>query len=190
MKYASIETITSMIDIIKARFASVQHVHEINEVNGLQQKFDEIIFPPDIQTTADVIIKLNQLTNTVNALIPSVGEIYITLSEENPNLKFGGTWEQIKDVFLLASGDIYSVGSTGGEATHALTIEEMPSHVHTYKRHMLNRDEDGVNTGESGYGVTNKTIDIYNAETDAFGGGQAHNNMPPYLTVYVWKRVA
>lgn len=190
MKYAGIETITSIIDNIKTKFASIQHVHEIDEVNGLQQKFDEIIFPSDIQTSADVIIKLNQLTNTVNALIPAIGEIYITLSEENPSLKFGGTWEQIKDVFLLASGDIYGAGSIGGEAMHTLTIEEMPSHTHKYKRHAFNSNDTDEETGESIYGVSNKSIDAHMGETTSSGGGQAHNNMPPYLSVYIWKRIA
>ncbi len=162
----------------------------------MQRKFDELAILPDIETSEDVIRKINQLSlaindlnNAINTLIPSIGEIYIATSNENPNIKFGGVWEQIKDAFLLASGDIYTAGSTGGEATHTLTIDEMPSHTHAFQRHMLNRDDDGTNTGESGYGVTNKTIDIYETNTSITGNGQPHNNMPPYLAVYVWKRI-
>lgn len=196
-KYAGINTISALITTIKEKFAERYHVHEIYDINGLQRKFDELTIPPDIETSEDVIRKINQLSlaindlnNTIGILTPSVGEIYITTSNENPSVKFGGTWEQIKDTFLLASGDIYPSGSTGGESEHVLTIDEMPSHSHTFQRHMLDRNDDGTNTGQSGYGVTNKTIDIYEANTSTTGNGQSHNNMPPYLAVYVWKRVA
>lgn len=204
MKYAGIDAIISIVENVKARFANKLHSHEISEITDLQKKLDELMPPPDIETSEDVIIRINQLTHIVNdlndtatelrttidTLIPAIGEIYITLSDENPSIKFGGTWEQIKDVFLLACGDAYSIGSTGGEATHTLTVNEIPSHSHTFQRHMLNRDDDGTNTGQSGYGVSNKTIDIYEANTYPTGNGQSHNNMPPYLSVYVWKRIA
>ena len=210
-KYVGINAISIIIANIKQKFAERQHIHEISDVNGLQRKIDELTPPPDIETSEDVIIAFNRLSltvndltdtvenlnsdiinlnNTIDTLIPAIGEIYITISEENPSLRFGGTWEQIKDTFLLASGDIYDAGAIGGEAAHTLTIEEMPSHSHTFQRHMLNNDDNGTNTGQSGYGVTNKTIDIYETTTGSTGGGQAHNNMPPYLAVYVWKRVA
>lgn len=196
-KYVGINSITAVINNFKSKFAYKQHVHDISEVEGLQERIDNLTPPPGLETGEDVIVYINQLTNTVNnltttinSLIPAVGEIYITMSDEDPSLRFGGTWERIKDRFLLASGDLYNAGSTGGESEHALTIDEIPSHVHGFQRHMLNRYDDGENTGESGYGVSNKTIDIYSALTTAVGGGQPHNNIPPYLAVYVWKRVA
>lgn len=182
---------------INSTFCEKQHIHEISDVNGLQRKIDELTPPPDIETSEDVIRKINQLSlaidnlnDTINTLTPSIGEIYITLSYENPSVKFGGTWEQIKDVFLLASGDIYSVGSTGGEATHTLTVNEIPSHSHTYKRHAFNSSDSDPETGENIYGVNNKTLDAHEGTTGSSGGGQPHNNMPPYLAVFVWKRVA
>lgn len=139
----------------------------------------------------DMINTINNLSYTVNLLTPSVGEIYMTTSSENPNVKFGGTWEQIKDVFLLSAGDEYIAGSIGGEAEHILTIDEMPSHAHTFNRHQLWRTEDVPEAGTSnGYGASNKTLSVYSDNTSMTGGSQAHNNMPPYLAVYVWKRVA
>ncbi len=59
-----------------------------------------------------------------------VGSIYLTTNLINPQVTFGGTWEQIKDWFLLACGDAYLNGSIGGETNHTLTINEMPSHNH------------------------------------------------------------
>lgn len=132
---------------------------------------------------------MNDMINTINMLTPSVGEIYITASNENPSLKFGGTWEQIKDVFLLSAGDKYIAGSIGGESEHVLSVDEMPNHTHTYKRHAFNRTDTDTETGEDVYGANNKTLSAHTGTTDASGSGQPHNNMPPYLTVYVWKRV-
>ena len=197
-----------------------EHTHQIAEIEGLQRKLDEITPPPDIESTEDVILSINQLrlnlndiantlvsmnetintqnstiqtlTSAISALIPAVGEIYITTSSENPSLKFGGTWEQIKDTFLLASGDTYSAGSIGGEATHTLTVDELPSHSHDFLRHQLwGTEDDPVDTTvDDGYGASNKTLNVHRDTTTSVGSGQAHNNMPPYLAVYVWKRIA
>ena len=120
-----------------------------------------------------------------------VGSIYMSVSDVSPTALFGfGMWEQIKDTFLLCAGDSYIAGSTGGEAEHVLTINEMPSHSHTFNRHQLWRTEEVPEAGTSdGYGANNKTLSVYLDNTSAVGNGQSHNNMPPYLTVYVWKRV-
>lgn len=125
-------------------------------------------------------------------MIYPVGSIYMSVNNVSPNEIFGfGEWEQIKDKFLLASGDVYHAGDEGGEATHILTEEEMPSHTHDFNRHQLWRNEEVPVSGLSdGYGASNKTLDVYRDVTTQAGGGTAHNNMPPYLTVYVWKRVA
>ena len=120
----------------------------------------------------------------LNAVYP-VGSIYMSVNSTSPQSLFGGTWEQLKDRFLLGSGNTYQGGATGGEATHTLTIEEMPSHTHTLSdgaSMVLTSNQYGINKGTSagaGNGAINNT-----------GGDQAHNNMPPYLVVYMWKRTA
>ena len=110
-----------------------------------------------------------------------VGSIYMSISDVSPATLFGGTWERIKDVFLLSAGDTYTAGSTGGEATHTLTINEMPSHDHSVTK---------LNTAERGATGYNATWANGNTVTGSTGGDQPHNNMPPYLTVYMWKRVS
>ena len=129
--------------------------------------------------------------NILETVYP-IGAIYLSVNNINPNTLFGfGSWEQIKDTFLLAAGNTYSAGSTGGEAEHTLTTEEMPAHTHTFNRHQLWRTETVPESGESdGYGVSNKTLTVYSDNTSSIGGGQAHNNMPPYLSVYMWKRIS
>lgn len=121
-----------------------------------------------------------------------VGSIYISVSNVNPSTLFGfGEWEQIQDRFLLGAGSTYTGGSVGGEATHTLTAEEIPAHSHTFNRHKLWSSESVPESGTSdGYGASNKTLRVYMDNTSVVGGGQAHNNMPPYLTVYMWKRVS
>lgn len=116
-----------------------------------------------------------------------VGSVYLSAMETSPQTLFGGTWEQIKDVFLLAAGDSYPLGSTGGEAQHALTAAELPQHTHGYDY-----------TGQSDVtGVTairvydgDSRLNEYKGKTTSNCGGQAHNNMPPYLAVYAWTRTA
>ena len=61
-----------------------------------------------------------------------IGSIVIRTDNINPSTIYGGTWEQIEDTFLLACGSRYNNGATGGEFTHTLTVEEMPSHTHTF----------------------------------------------------------
>lgn len=120
-----------------------------------------------------------------------VGAIYMSAAATNPSTLFGfGAWEQIKDVFLLAAGDTYAGGSTGGEATHVLTEDEMPAH-----RHKISYPNASGAYGDAaiGYPANSDTKKTWGAEmckTESVGGGAAHNNMPPYLAVYAWKRTA
>lgn len=129
-------------------------------------------------------------------IIYPIGSIYISVNPISPSVYFGGTWEQIKDRFLLACGSTYSNGSTGGEATHKLTINEMPSHSHDMDEHSYGgggyKNKMGIR--QDGGGSSHWTPQY--AQTTSYstykptntGGSQAHNNMPPYLAVYIWKR--
>ena len=65
-------------------------------------------------------------------LVYPVGSIYLSSKNTNPGTLFGGTWVQIKDRFILAAGDYYSNGATGGAATVTLTVSNMPSHSHSF----------------------------------------------------------
>lgn len=114
-----------------------------------------------------------------------VGAIVLMDADTSPASLFGGTWEQIKDKFLLAAGDVYAVGSTGGEASHKLTVDEMPEHTHTFSSRMNSGSTYSSIYAES-YGTFAKSNTI---TFSAVGGGGAHNNMPPYTAVYAWQRI-
>lgn len=141
-------------------------------------------------STSDIITK----NNILNTVYP-VGSIYMSVNATSPATLFGGTWSQLKDRFLLGAGDSYSNGATGGEATHKLTIDEIPSHNH--QRDIENKAinaQSGV-TGGAWTSATVNTGNVTNSSptltvTRDTGGGKAHNNMPPYLVVYMWKRTA
>lgn len=140
-------------------------------------------------------------------LIYPVGSIYMSVNATNPKELFGGTWEQIKGRFLLGMSSSYPAGSTGGEATHTLTTSEIPYHNHAIGQDgntslVLPTD---VAVDDSSHAQYVTTLEGgrsgWYKSSVAWGGaivtrnqtspyGQAHNNMPPYLAVYIWKRTA
>lgn len=166
------------------------------------------------------VIKRTPIVNQIIDMIYPIGSTYISVNSVNPSFLFGGQWEQIQDRFLLASGSTYSAGSTGGSATHTLTTNQIPSHTHTQNSHqhastptsgwytISVKGDDWTYTGKRAmsYGSGNYYYPYSGTNTEGVaqtsntggttatnqntGGGQAHNNMPPYLTVYVWKRIA
>lgn len=136
-----------------------------------------------------------------------VGSIYMNVNSTNPGTLFGGTWEQIQGKFLLGMSSSYPAGSSGGEAKHTLTVSEIPNHEHDI-RQMGNTMKTlpsniAVDDPSKNYYVTqiSGTTAGYLKSSVSWGGeliagnmrnsgGQAHNNMPPYLSVYIWKRTA
>lgn len=157
-------------------------------------------------STADDYIKnkpnIPSSTLTIDDIYP-IGSIYMSANDVDPSALFSGTiWEQIKERFLFGTGDsegwggtkLYPVGATGGETTHTLTESEMPSHTHTFATggRALAIDTttaettSGFTSGGGLWAGNNKRRSAIN-ET---GGGQSHNNMPPYLVVSIWKRTA
>lgn len=115
-----------------------------------------------------------------------VGAIYLSVTDTDPATLFGGTWERIGGRFLLGADDTYTAGSTGGEAEHTLTIDEMPKHNHEID----NLNASGNATPYMTVQAQDKVGYGGNVQTMYAGGSQPHNNMPPYLAVFMWKRVS
>ena len=115
-----------------------------------------------------------------------IGAIYLSATDANPAALFGGTWERIGGRFLLGADDTYAAGSTGGEAAYQLTTSEMPSHNRT----LGNCNTAGGATSSMTVQANDKKGCSGNVDTLYTGGNKANNNMPPYLAVYMWKRVS
>ena len=145
-----------------------------------------------------------------------IGSICMFKATINPNELYGGTWARIEGRFILgADGSIYPLGSKGGEATHKLTVAEMPKHDHGEKQlvgsmwniasqsknHNLAAAKEGIVSTAMveghGYAMNSTTeavvdgFEINATHThDSVGGGQPYNNMPPYVALYIWTKVA
>ena len=140
-------------------------------------------------------------TNVVEVLKKAypVGCIYTSTVSTNPNTLFGfGTWSEYGQGRVLvgksADTEFDTIGKTGGEKTHTLTIAEMPIHTHTQNAHSHTVAGGGLETDGGSYragsdfNINNTTTSSTTATNRNTGGGSAHNNLPPYIVVYFWKR--
>ena len=104
------------------------------------------------------------------------------------NLRLNKPEYDEEDRFLLAAGTTYPAGSTGGEAAHTLTAAEMPKHSHAIYAPNSGSPEEGAAIGFPEVGSSN-TWWTPASMTGQTGDSAAHNNMPPYLAVWIWQRV-
>ena len=121
-----------------------------------------------------------------------VGSIYMSVNNVDPAALFGGSWMEINDRFLLASGSKYPLGLAGGSAD-AVVVE----HNHTLEKLIgsdggLAGDGFTIQRGYAGNNTTNMAdlTENYAISTAGQGESGVGKNMPPYLTVNVWKRIA
>ena len=125
-------------------------------------------------------------TDTLSSVYP-VGSIYTSVAGTNPSTFFGGQWNPFGQGKVMigvdsTDTDFDTVGNTGGAKTHTLITDEIPSHTHSMSI------ENASGTGSTG--SSNGASSFSTVNTSATGGGQAHNNLQPYVVVYMWKRVA
>lgn len=122
-----------------------------------------------------------------------VGSIYQTTSPENPSVTFGGgTWERIEGRFIMGASDTYPAGSTGGSATKTIAKTNLPNEkigvFSLYKKGSEGREFDAVSlsyTHSDGSGDFSRT-----GRTDPLGDSTPLDILPPYYSVYIWRRVA
>ena len=119
-----------------------------------------------------------------------VGDYLQTESPTHPATSWPGTsWVQLQGCMLMGASDTYPVGSEGGEAQHTLTQGEMPSHTHVMNGRVIGTEDKGAATGLT-VNAYPLTYNNSNQTTKATGGGQPHNNLPPYRAVYIWRRTS
>lgn len=166
---------------------------------------------------AKIAETLAGFTELLEMLNP-IGKIWTSTDPTNPHDILGfGTWEAIQAGRVLIAqgtsswGTTYNAGSTGGEATHTLIINEIPSHGHTGNTNTVGNHQHEVpkvqgggpsvvlspstvvtpaNAVSSGLYTWGAGSHAHNLNINATGGNQPHNNMQPYLAVYMWQRTA
>ena len=140
--------------------------------------------------------------------VPPVGAIITTGSSVSPAADYAGTsWAQIKDCFLLGAGGSYTLGSTGGAASHTLSVSEMPAHNHsgsitatgnhTHTVSSMSSSNTQINPGSSSGtpSTVTKNTSSAGAHTHSVtigntGSGQAFSILNPYVGKYVWRRIS
>lgn len=182
--------------------ARISHTHRVAEIED---------FPSDMPTSerlvpsggntgqvlakssgSDYDVAWTDNSSSVASAYP-VGSLYINASDgTNPASLLGfGTWERFGEGrMILSASSAHSAGETGGSETVTLTKDQIPPHSHTALFHKASVEA-------AGYGLTRAvgfkdrvTVEGRGTNTESTGGGKAHDNMPPYISVYVWVRTA
>lgn len=192
------DTKADALDMICAVDEGTAQVASVAVQTGKYFRYNDVLYmaTADIAIGDTIVPNTNcRATNVAEELqtllggdtpLSHVGQIIFSTTldtEAKVIAQYGGTaWTQIEGKFILGASTDYAVESTGGEATHTLTINEIPSHSHTLPSVFA----------ASGGGIPSSGGPIaFNGGTSgASGGGQAHNNMPPYFTTYIWHRTA
>jgi len=122
-------------------------------------------------------------------LIYPVGSIYMSVNPTDPAILFGGLWEKIEDRFLLAASSTYPVETTGGDTEHQHTS---PGGFNTANNYL------GMSF-RHGYEQTSVNGSYAAADVTVKEGSGNHkwklpktdtvSNMPPYMAVYMWRRL-
>ena len=174
-------------------------IGDINDQSDLQLEFQTKADVSSLSTVAtsgsyaDLSNKPSIPTNTsIIDLIYPVGSYYWNSNSTSPATLFGvGTWTQITNQFIFAAGGDYASGDTGGEVDHLLTIQEMPSHDHRcimdQSFYAYGGPMESNEGPASGHGYA---YPFYYSFTGTKGGSRSHNNMPPYIVAYCWRRDA
>ncbi len=163
----------------------------------------------EMQTLKTEVTKLKNVTKTIDDIYP-VGSMYLSTNlataSEVAN-KLGGTWESYASGRTLVgvgnSDQDFNPGQTGGESNHTLTEAEMPNHSHDYLMDIagdfgkkmgfsLPNTDTSTITSLSGFAPTTSFASgtrygTFNIQSS--GGNQMHNNLQPYITVYMYQRI-
>lgn len=177
---------------------SAENMNNIEDgIEGLQNQKVDKVSGKGLSTNDYTTEEKNKLASVLSLVYP-VGSIYMSVNSTNPGTLFGGTWVQLENRFLLGAGSSYSNGATGGAASVTLSTANLPSHTHEMPTHAV--FEDDTASADLGYASvlynkpssgTYQGFSITHSETTKSTGSRtAHNNMPPYLVVYMWKRTA
>lgn len=169
---------------------------DINSTSGILKKCVE-----NVRTNASSISDVTEtsqdsdLIKQLKLAMNPVGTILTTTNNTNPTSYIGGTWERYGQGRALVGvdendDDFNEANKTGGEKKHQLTVEELPSHNHAVSRYNPSGTGFDQSQRKLAAAPNNGTGVVGAAETATSGGDKAHNNLQPYVAVYIWKRTA
>lgn len=205
LKQADITIQNHIDDEMNARTEDIENVNNsITTETNARISADNAINQKLTQETAELTSKIDNNTSQITTLhnmllvywktLYPIGSIYISTNKTfNPNTAFGGKWlKTAEGRCLIGANDIYPIGSTGGEAKHTLTNDEIPSHSHGINGADSRSGSITLDTATFSYLDKGQTTSYTSGilATNLTGGGNAHNNMQPYLAVYMWERTA
>ena len=198
--------------IVNGKGFDIELLFNGNKSNSmLSLKNVKIVFTfyEKLQDEKDTIY--NRIEKEILDKIYPIGSIYMNINSTPPDIIIGGEWQRIKDTFLLSAGDVYDGGSSGGSATVTLTSAQSGlkahghgmAHTHNHTHQMGGRMAYGSGNmgGAIGYGSSQSTTNYTSSSNNtassksttdnntASNASEAHDNMPPYLTVYMWQRI-
>lgn len=156
------------------------------------------------KVTAGDMNEIKQVVNSLANLFFPIKKVVIFNDNDDHSNYLGFTWERIASGKMLvgidsADTDFNTIGKTGGEKEHTLTINEMPAHSHKLQGNTnVVFDESStypylLASAKRGYAIGDSVVfgDGYTInDTTNTGGGQSHNNMPPYQVVALWQRIS
>ena len=153
-------------------------------INGVVYDVEPEVYEGQTPLSAEILNEMQELL--IEGIYP-VGSIYMSTRNTNPATLFGvGTWERWGKGKVPVGvdeddEDFDEVEETGGEKTHTLTRDELPSFS---VAGIYNTTGTGWRFGNGG------DPQLYTEGNVGIGSGQAHNNLQPYITCYMWKRVS
>ena len=166
----------------------------------------DIVLDPDgnaiFYSKAEVEAKIKEILAAQREKDLAKVRYWVSDDPTSPASFIGGTWERIEGKFIMGASDTYPAGSTGGEAEHTLTEGELPNITGDFD-FQSDGNNQGIVTGAhgvfsfgqistGGFRPNNKTdeSDCARQIRMSFGSNSPHNNIPPYYSVYIWRRVA
>ena len=181
---------------------------ETNEFFSVKKDDEFLPIISDDKVTEQNTWSAKLLSEKLDKIYP-VGSIYMSVVDNSPEIFYGGFWVKLKDRFLLGAGDEYTAGFLGGQNTVELSIDNLPSHTHTTKitdnghahttygnvsstksgvSYMLGGT--GTDVHKSGTRASNSATTGISISVNSTGSGEPFSIMPPFIVVYMWKRVA
>ena len=154
-----------------------------NDLNKFKQEINQKI------NEINDILK-NKIKKEILDMSHPIGTYYWSQKNTDPTTIFGGKWEPIKGRFIFAEDQKHAVNSSGGEEFHTLSIDEIPVHNHAFPKNVCaykNIPDIQIQGGGGSKKVYEN--DGYIANTNNIGGGKPHNNMPPYIAAFCWRRI-